>query len=592
MRRLNWERFDGGLVTLEKVGMGKGALNMVRYGSNIRTRSGDIRPRAGIAIFKDFKKDTVVGGETIEALYEYSREYGTGGTIWYAIVFTFDDKVYYYDVAADAQAEIEPGFTLQDTDIYAAKVFDRLFFGNAKNELKVTDCNNIYDAGITKPAAIPTFVVNTPGPDWCNYKYTYYREAADLYNKESAASTQATATALLSGSVDVDVTYTQTSDSQVTHYKIYRTDVVTPPTVIPTDYYLVATIAIADAAAAGYTYNDTTDDVTGNTAYDTTDRTKPPKVKYLLWHEGYLYGAGIDTDPSIIAYSEAGKPFYWPVANWDNISPDDGDIITGLGAIGTTRFIFKEHSIYQWTGDPTVATPIIAVALTDATGNMNRLEIGCKDPRSLASWGNSLIFRAADGHIYQLTMNSITCLSQNFDDITNLDSASVAAIHDNYYIIHSGILTKVLDLNRGIDGWEGSDTNVNPNGFLVTHNNCCLGSEGDKIKRYYTGTQDSDEDFTKYFQPEYAKCGGSDIEAMARRLIIHGRNHSDDISVQLYNEDGWMEELGTLTYEDSDRWLSFVRGARGDFFAPRLSWDDTDLIIHEISLIYQTGMRH
>ena len=43
----------------------------------------------------------------------------------------------------------------------------------------------------------------------------------------------------------------------------------------------------------------------------TTYREQPQNVKYLLWHNNVMYGAGDPDNPAIIYYSTPNMPFYW-----------------------------------------------------------------------------------------------------------------------------------------------------------------------------------------------------------------------------------------------------------------------------------------
>jgi len=317
-------------------------------------------------------------------------------------------------------------------------------------------------------------------------------------------------------------------------------------------------------------------------------------LKYFLWDGAWLFGAGDPDNPSIIYYAEVGKPWYWPINNWDEISRDDGDVITGLGTIGATRYIFKNNSIWQWTGDPTVATPIKAVVTPDASMNMTRLEVGLKDSRSLAAWGNSLIFRAPDEHVYMLTNSSITNLSEYIvNDIKSLADNAKAVIIDDYYIIAGTNEALVCDLRRGKFGWEHWDTDISVNGWCVDVDGRCLGSSGKYIKWYYNPNVDKDEgeDFTKVFQPAFTTVGRAMTDGIFREVIAECEERDCDFTMGIYNEHGVMAVPPVVAYANTDRLWTLPRGYRGRFMSPRYTWTG-NAIINNSTCGWLLGRRH
>lgn len=587
MRYINQRQFDGGLANVASVGIGKETLNMFRYGQNIRTRSGEVVPRPGLVDYCDFSAVLSIMGQNIGAMYEYNREYFSGGStdILHYIVFAVGNNLYY--VAPDDSTTVAVALSpaLVSGDFYAVNCFDHLFIGNGREAVMVFDGQNtLRQAGITPPAAAPTAVLAGGAlTGRKNYKYTYFRDA-DPYNIESEDSAVLEVTFAAQRAT---ITFVASTDPQVTHYKLYATELWVPPAVAETDYYLVDTVP---AATLTYVDNLATPTVT---AYDTADRSVMGQYKYLLWHDNRIFAAGEEANPSVVGYTAAGKPFYMPADNWDEISRDDGDVITGLGAIGRTRYIFKNRSIWEWTGDPESITPITPVERPDASQNMVRVGVGCADPRSIVPWVNSLIFRSMDGHVYLLTVANLIRLSQYVEtDIKALGSATKAAILDDYYIISDGATTMVCDLRRKQNGWEGFDVGIDPSGLLVDHNGYLLGSEGDKIIRYYTGTQDNGVDSTKIFQGAYANLvyrQSAMRTGIFRELLANCRVLDSDFIVHTYDGTEALKDSGT--YTQTDRLYSIPRGARGNFMSGWFRWTGGN-VLTGVSLGYLLGRRH
>ena len=82
----------------------------------------------------------------------------------------------------------------------------------------------------------------------------------------------------------------------------------------------------------------------------------------------------------------------WASADFVDISPDDGQDITGLHILGEELVIFKDRSIYKalFTGDRDI--PFIV--------RKTRSEVGCAAGHSIQEVKNGLVFRAEDGLYY------------------------------------------------------------------------------------------------------------------------------------------------------------------------------------------------
>lgn len=587
------ERFDGGFVDIVGIGIGDEALNMIRYGSNVRQRGGNVRPRGGIGTYCDFSLAPGVMGNDIIALYEYKRMQDDGGgaySTYRAIIFTVGTDIYYVEpsVSTTVAVKMNGAVPLASADVYCANSFDHLFVGDGSSDLKVWDGNNWYNVMFAAPTADPVPVVQAGGlTGWRKYKYTFYRpvSATNPYVKESNVSGEISVD-MTAGAKQCQITMeTPFPDSQITQYRLYATELGADPALL-VDFNSMY-------IGANNVYVDNNATFTGDALHN-NDHGVPDTYKFLLFDGTWMFGARSDLNESVIGWSKGANPFYWNNnVDYEHVGGDDGDEITGLAMIGRVRYIFKTHSVHQWAGDPNTASEIVPVEVLDASQNMVRLAVGCADPRSIAPWANSLIFRAADGHVYQLTRESITQLSRYIpESIKMLDPDAKALIYDDYYVISSGLLTLVCDLHKGELGWQGWDTGIYPNGMLVTGDGYVLGSEDDKIIRYYNSglSQDYGADFTKAFQPLYLNVGRGTRFAIFKSIIADTPNRGNDMSVIIYNEHGLIAAVGTLTYADTDEECFIPQGARGNYMSPRFSWDGNDSII-KVSMGIQPAKR-
>ena len=568
-------RLDGGVVNVSALEVGQEALNMLRDGQNIRTRTGMPVGRLGSVQYSDFSAIGAIQGLELGPIFEYKREYDNAGNsdFFYAILFSVGTNYYSVEIDDDPDTIIVVSTSMNSGDFFAVNLFDYMWVATGKDPIMLMEGNTTFTlAGIVAPVAMTNAGISPVGIYSRKYKYTYYNSSNPMH-RESEASIELNQPGLANAAPNHTYNYTQAVDPQIDTYKFYATEFwETGVDAVKTEFYLLNTKTLAQAIADGFILNDTTNDanLTLRAAYDTTKRGVPPEFKYPLWHEGVLYGAGEEANPSVLYYSIPTKPFYFDPDDWEGVSRDDGDIITGLGSIGRTRFIFKKNSIWQWTGDPSSAIPITAVERPDASMNMTRLGIGCADPRSLAAWLNSLIFRATDGHVYMLDNERIVQLSMYVPDwMENLSNDAISCVFDDYYIIKQGLFTYVCDLRKEEFGWQGRDFPVAPNYFLIDHVGRCLGSSGDGIIRYYTGTTDLGSVISKEARGPYARLSTGDTEASIRELIVEDRNRDGDYIAYMYNEDDTLLNMGT--YTTSDRKF-YVGGGRGNFASPKITW--------------------
>ena len=583
MNYRRWRRFSKGVVNTDDIGIGEEASGTLRYARNVRVRSGDVVARPGSVEYKDLSIAVQIAGKDVVTLNEYNREYDTVGgeqEFWNVLIFTTsDNRLWYYDPDADVIVEIDNTFTLTNNDIYGINVYDYFIFGTPDDGVKMTDGNNIYNLGIAAPTDVPVITVNNAGgaaPKSRAYRITYYYDG-DPFDIESDYGSTVTASNIDSTNVNntIDVTAAKAAasgvDSRINYIYIYMTDLYDPSTEAqPTTYYLIGTIAIGGVPVS---VTDAQENVLGLAAADTTDRGLPPDCHKFLWHDARLFMIGEQANPSVIYYSAPGRPWYFPANNWDEVAREDGDILTAIGSIGPTRYLFKQRSIYEWTGDPESVTPIRAVERPDSTMNMNKVGVGCYDPRSLVGWRDSLIFRAQDGHVYKLSQTALIRLSEYYRDVADLSSASVAAVHNDYYIITNSGTTHVCDLRNG--AWQGQDIGLNGAVLCVDHNGYLLAGKDDAIKRWYTGTQDEGEDFDKAFQPNYQEVSDGLNEAVVRRVLAECSTRDCDLSVYVYNE---AEAISTGTLATTDRHYSLADGSRGkvaDYLSVRFEWSGT-----------------
>jgi hypothetical protein len=612
--------FQKGIVSTELVAIGREADGTIRDAQNVRVKSGSVVTRTGHELYIDFSISVPFDNQILGQPFEYRRESynGVTTTIWRVIVFTTRTKLYYCQPEISTHIAVQiTGHPQSNNDFHYVNIYDSLWLMNGVDEMYVWDGNNIWRAGIPKPLK-PKPIITRNGPAGiysARYKFTYYSSGAP-YILESNPTDYGEVTLVNiapTTNINNNVSYVKVAgevvDDKVDYVRIYRTVFWDPATDDPGIYYLLEDRTLAEANAEGWQYDDKiSDDVLiTHQEYDVTDRGLPPKARYGLWHDNRLFCAGDYDNPSILSYSAPGKPFYFPDESYDEINRDDGDIITGLGSIGPTRYIFKNRSIFEWTGNPETATPIRQVERLDSTQNMNRVTVGCRYPNTLAGWNNSLVFRTENGDVYMLTQESLRNLTEFYNGVRTIGLDCFGAIKDDYYII--GDLNKSYICYLPTGAWESMDTTVFTHP-LIRYNNDLLATtrwlgvpadpdDPQSQDLYYCGfnrlyieglTTDFGNVLVKHFQTKYIKLidGDSDT-AVIRRIKISCTTEVPFI-VRVYNEKG---ESTFGVYDIITKQFSVPSGIRlrGKYISVELTWTG-DTEVFGLSIGFLKGAKH
>lgn len=138
----------------------------------------------------------------------------------------------------------------------------------------------------------------------------------------------------------------------------------------------------------------------------------------------------------------------WPVLNFIDISPNDGDWITGLLALGDYLIITKNRSVWLLLGS----------SIEDFSVRRLHAEAGCIAPRSLTRVGEGFAFVAHDG-VYMSNMSQVQLVTERirktWDGLNRrrlfqataifhrhklrIDVPNGASVVNNLRIIHDGI---------------------------------------------------------------------------------------------------------------------------------------------------------
>lgn len=127
----------------------------------------------------------------------------------------------------------------------------------------------------------------------------------------------------------------------------------------------------------------------------------PPHAQFVAAHKNYLFMAHTTNNPSRLHFSEVLNIESWPALNFIDISPNDGDWITGLMPYDDYLIITKNRSIWLLVGTGT----------SDFEVRRLHAEVGCVAPRSLVRVGEAFAFVFHDG-IYMSDLSQPVLISE------------------------------------------------------------------------------------------------------------------------------------------------------------------------------------
>jgi len=185
----------------------------------------------------------------------------------------------------------------------------------------------------------------------------------------------------------------------------------------------------------------------GTTWSQTTNVTSAPKAKYLINYNDRLYEAYIDINGTTYncrvqgsSLPDSNYNITWDVSAtgpWFDVSPLDGDIITGLGKNFNRLLIFKENGLWRYDTNSLYQFP-------GAPGTQNNRSI-----QNVLDW--TIYFHTSG--IYGLKDDSVTKVSRAVDDIIrgvqsiNLDRICSYVKGDHYYIFLDDVINEEKDIN-------------------------------------------------------------------------------------------------------------------------------------------------
>lgn len=235
------------------------------------------------------------------------------------------------------------------------------------------------------------------------YGYTYYNEDDGTESQLSPVSVEAVP-------VNDSVTLSNlipSSDSQVTHYKIYRVG-----------ENLLKFTFIKQLAITETSYIDTVEDslITGKTFTAYLNGSPITGLKYLRHSYGLFVGA---VDSKFYFTRDIGNPNYWP----ETYYIDFYTTITGIGVSADGIIVFTKYKAYVISG--TSASTFVKYQLSG--------DQGCLNHDTIAELGGNLLFVSTDGICIQ-TRGGVNVISKLLLGKIELSTINAVIYDEVYYI--------------------------------------------------------------------------------------------------------------------------------------------------------------
>jgi hypothetical protein len=314
---------------------------------------------------------------------------------------------------------------------------EQIFAANGTSAVRISGAS-VNTWGIAAPTTAPTATTGALTGLTGNYsvKYTYARKVGSVVVTESNPSDASNVVTLSNGSLAVTVT--ASTDSQVTHIRLYRT------------------------LAGGSIYYYDQDVAVGTTTFDTntadgslsvevaTDHNPPPTGATVVvgpLYNGYLFAAV----GNLLYWCKAQQPEYWPADQYIEVGPPQYDIKAATDYAGQLH-VATESRLYfiQGTGGD-LFLPIQLQSITGARGLYGLLGV---EGHGVFHTGRDGIYVYSGGKDSKLTLAALEPLFRGVSSggvpaVTGIDNSWLWQYEDRIYFHYGTGAVIVFGLGSG-----------------------------------------------------------------------------------------------------------------------------------------------
>ena len=403
------------------------------------------------------------------------------------------------------------------------------FMTNGTDRIRIDASGNAYQWGIEPPTTAPTLAAgaSTGLTGTYNVKYTYVRKSGTTVISESNPSPAGTAVDLNDESLSI--TWTASSDSQVTHVRIYRT------LADGEIYYYSDEVAIGSV---------TLDDDNADSALSTlveTDHDRPPTggecVAGPLFN-GYVFmSVG-----SNLWWSDPQQPEYWPTTNYVECAGPD-EPITALCEFDGRLYAFSKYGCWHIQGTGTGT--FLPIRLPVSAGAANKQSVVPVVGRGIYHTGQDGIYQIAGGVDKGVTDSRFLPIfdgkeTNGVPAVTNITASWMVQFHNKIFFHYLTGYCLVLNIDNNRASYYEYDGRLFP-GVVDEKNDRLLAYDvSGHVRRLEdpSATEDSgtdinwevqSKDFTMQTRAHFPRLAKYDIESsgtnVKAEIILDGVSH-------------------------------------------------------------------
>lgn len=277
----------------------------------------------------------------------------------------------------------------------------------------------------------------------------------------------------------------------------------------------------------------------------------PPHAQYVASHKNYLFVANSSANPSRLYFSDLLDIEDWPALNFIDISPNDGDWITGILPYDDYLLIAKNRSIWLLLGSGT------------SDFEIRRIHdgVGCVAPRSLVKMPQAFGFASHDGfYMSDLSQEKVVTerLKVTWDGLNSrrlgqiavayydhklrIDVPNGESIDNNLRVIYDTI-RQCLYLEEFSDhaSCYAKFTEAGQEILLYGHS-----TEG-QVSQADDGTTDAGSAITMTWETKHFNFGSSAVEKKVKRLYLALVPASSAVTLSIYLIMNGVEQATPLT---------------------------------------------
>ena len=310
---------------------------------------------------------------------------------------------------------------------------NKYFISNGIDRAYKYDGTKITKWGVSAPT--DTITASSSGAGVLNSEYQWLITAVNSAGAESDIGTASTAVTFTSGQATIGGIATASAVVGIDHFNLYRNKAG------GTSYFLNTAIANGTSGVV----DNKLDASLGVAA--PTDQEPPRKFKYILSHDGRMFGAGEPDNKSYLWYSDLQQPEQFPSENFFQIASDDGMVITGLAVHYNSIVITKSDSngrtaTYRLLTQDTVG----ATSPTNWYIDRSPAPYGSESHRALQGFQNFLMLFNREGWFAFQNNEILSGVSRTATGGILTESQSLD-IEPNVYAFETSLLDGVAGIN-------------------------------------------------------------------------------------------------------------------------------------------------